>query len=91
MRSLVINPKGISMVDRRDDIGSKVLLSTMTGILMLLVTMFINAAWSTANEGKNKAFEIGERMTSMEGKFFSIQGDLSEIKDLLKRKIPGGA
>ena len=75
-------------LDRRDDVGQKVTMGVMSSIVVLLVSLFINAAWSTANEGKNKAFEIGERMTAMESKFFSIQSDLVEIKDLLKRRIP---
>jgi len=44
--------------------------------------------WVTANEGKNKAFEIGERVTAIEAKFSSISQDLTEIKDLLRRKVP---
>jgi hypothetical protein len=51
---------------------------------------FINSSWVTANEGKNKAYEVSERLTLMEGKFNSFQSDLAEIKDLLRRKIPGG-
>lgn len=76
------------MVERHDDIGSKVMISVVGGITMLLITLFVNTAWSTANEGKNKAFEVSERLTSMEARFSSFQNDLAEIKDLLKRRIP---
>ncbi len=76
------------MVERRDDVGGKVLTGVRGGLIMLLLTLFVNAAWATANEGKNKAYEIGERMTAMESKFSSFQSDLAEIKELLKRRIP---
>lgn len=78
----------MSGMERREDVGGKVAMSIMAGLLLFALTSFIGVAWTTANEGKNKAFEIGERMTSMESKFTYIQGDLSEIKDLLKRKVP---
>lgn len=76
------------MVDRREDIGNKIIVGVLIGVIMLFLGLFINAAWATASEGKNKAFEIGERMTAMEGRFNSFQSDLVEIKDLLKRQIP---
>lgn len=75
-------------MERRDDIGIKVITSIFVGIIMLLISLFVNAVWVTANEGKNKAFEIGERVTAIESKFGAIQTDLNEIKDLLRRRIP---
>lgn len=77
-------------MERREDVGGKVTLSIMGGLLIFALTSFIGVAWTTANEGKNKAFEIGERVIVIEAKFSAIQDDLSEIKELLKRKIPGG-
>lgn len=74
--------------DRRDDIGAKVVVGVLTSFVLLFAGMFINASWVTANEGKNKAYEIAERTTAMEANFKSFQSDLSEIKDLLKRRIP---
>lgn len=76
-------------VERRNDVGGKVAITILTGMVMLMFGLFVNATWTTASEGKNKAFEIGERMTAMEARFASFQGDLSEIKELLKRRIPG--
>lgn len=75
-------------IDRRSDVGSKVTISILSGVLLFLFSLFVNACWSIANEGKNKAFEIGERVTAIESKFTSIQGDLGEIKQLLRRRIP---
>jgi hypothetical protein len=77
-------------MDRREDVGSKVQASVLGGLLIFALTSFIGAAWTTANEGKNKAIEIGERVTAIETRFSAIQGDLGEIKELLKRRIPGG-
>ena len=78
-------------MERREDVGSKVIVGTLSSILLLLVTLFINSAWSLANEGKNKAFEVSERVTAIESKFLAIQLDLNEIKGLLRRGIPNGA
>lgn len=68
--------------------GTKMFVIVVSGVLLFCLTSFIGVAWYTANEGKNKAFEIGERMTAMEARFGSFQGDLQEIKDLLRRKVP---
>jgi len=76
------------MQERRNDLGMKIVISVFSGIIMLLISLFVNAVWVTANEGKNKAFEIGERVTAIEAKFSSISQDLTEIKDLLRRKVP---
>lgn len=75
-------------MERRDDVGNKVAVTVLAGLLVFCFTSFVTAAWWTANEGKNKAFEVSERMTSMEARFSSFQGDLQEIKDLLRRRIP---
>jgi len=74
--------------ERRDDVGGKILVGVLIAIIGFSLTSFIGAAWSTASEGKNKAWELSERVTTIEARFGSIQSDLSEIKDLLKRRIP---
>lgn len=74
--------------ERREDIGLKVVMGIFSGVVMLLLSIFINAVWITANEGRNKAFEIGERVTAIESRFGGIQDDIKEIKELLKRKVP---
>lgn len=74
--------------DRRDDLGGKIIVGILSSFVLLFAGMFINASWITANEGKNKAYEVAERTTAMESNFKSLQSDLSEIKDLLRRKIP---
>lgn len=60
----------------------------LVGVIMLFLGLFMQAAWSTASEGKTKAYEVGERMTAMEARFNSFQSDLSEIKNLLRRAVP---
>ena len=74
--------------DRRDDIGGKILTGVMGGIIMLLITTVVNAAWSTASQGLSKANEVSDRVTALEARFGAFQSDLTEIKELLKRKLP---
>lgn len=74
--------------ERRDDIGGKVLVAIMSGTIMLLITVFVNAAWTTANQGLIKAQETSERVTALEARFGGFQNDLKEIKDILTRKFP---
>lgn len=76
------------MVERRDDVGMKVIVSIFISIIMLFVGLFVNTAWMTANEGKNKAYEVAERVVAIEARFSSIQSDLTEIKNLLRRRVP---
>lgn len=76
------------MVERRDDVGGKVILGIMSSIIVIFITSFLNIAWSTASDGKKKAEEVEIRQTSLEAKFTSFQSDLTEIKDLLRRNIP---
>lgn len=75
--------------DRRNDVGGKVTITVLTGIVMLLLALFVNAAWSTASEGKSKAFEVSAQVTALTARFDSFQADLTEIKDLLRRGVPG--
>lgn len=77
-------------MERRDDIGGKIVISIMASIILLMFGSFLNVAWSTASDGKKKADAVEIKQISMEAKFDAFQGDLTEIKDLLKRKIPGG-
>lgn len=77
-------------IDRRTDVGGKITVTILVSLVMLFAGMFMNAAWVTANEGKNKANDVAERMTAMEARFNSFQSDLVEIKDLLRRSIPKG-
>lgn len=74
--------------ERRDDIGGKVLVAIMSGTIMLLITVFVNAAWTTANQGLTKSNEVSERVTALEARFGGFQSDLKDIKDILNRKFP---
>lgn len=75
-------------LERRDDIGGKIMSAVMAGTIMLLITVFVNAAWSTANQGLTKATETSERVTALEARFGGFQSDLKDIKDILNRKFP---
>lgn len=74
--------------ERRDDIGGKVLVAIMSGTIMLLITVFVNAAWTTANQGLTKSNEVSERVTSLETGFVGFKSDIKDIKDILTRKFP---
>ena len=76
--------------DRRNDLGNKIIVGVFIGVISLLLSLFINAAWTTANEGKNTANEVQKDVSYLKARLDNIQGDLIEIKDLLKRKIPTG-
>lgn len=78
----------MAMTERRDDIGGKVMSGVMGGTIMLLVTVFVNAAWSTANQGLTKAQETSERVTALEARFGGFQSDLKDIKEILTRHFP---
>ncbi len=74
--------------DRRNDIGVKLFIGIITGVVLLLLTLFINAAWETANEGSRKANDALNRVTILEQQYNYIKDDLGEIKSILRRTIP---
>ena len=76
--------------DRRNDIGNKVIISVLAGVILLLITFFVNSTWVTANEGKNTANEVKTDVVYLKARFDNFYEDFSEIKELLKRKIPNG-
>ena len=75
--------------DRREDIGSKVMIGLILGGFGTVVGLFFNATWLTANEGRTKADNAIVRVTSVEAKIDGMADDLKEIKALLRRGIPG--
>ena len=83
----------IASGDRRNDIGMKTLLGLMCSTIGIIISLFVHAAWSTANDGKTVAFEVREDLAGTKGyinsKLDTMQEDLREIKTLLGRKVPG--
>ncbi len=79
------------MVERREDIGGKVIVGVLIALVGFACISFIGASWSTANAGNIKADNLDRRMTILEVEFRSIGSDVKEIKDLLKRGLPKGA
>lgn len=74
--------------ERRNDVGSKVVIGMMSSVMLVFVAMFINAAWATAHEGSKSATDAQLRVAVLEAQFLSFKSDLNEIKDLLKRDVP---
>lgn len=74
--------------ERRDDVGGKTVLSVMAGVIMLFVGLFVNAAWTTAQQGFVIGNDAMKRVIVIEAKFDGISSDLNEIKNLLKRRMP---
>ena len=59
--------------------------SIISGVILILLGLFINTSWTCANEGKNKAYDVEKRITVIETRFDMISSDLKEIKDLLRK------
>ena len=87
--------------DRRNDIGSKIIIGVINGTVMLILGLFVHAAWTTANDGKNIGYEVKSDLSAVKvdlsGKFELLsealkvqKEDLNEIKFLLRREIPKG-
>jgi len=81
--------------DRRNDIGTKIILACYSSVVALLLALFINAAWGVAKEGSSKAELLSERTNSLEQRvsklevyYISFNEDFKEIKGLLKRYAP---
>jgi len=74
--------------DRRNDVGTKIILAVYSSVIAILLGLFINAAWHVASEGRSKAEALESRVSKLEVYYISVGEDLREIKDLLKRKIP---
>ena len=59
--------------------------------MTIILGLFVNAAWITANEGKNVGYEVKaelkEAKADMAAKYTAIKDDLIEIKQILKRGI----
>lgn len=78
--------------EKRNDIGYKVTTSLCGTAFAIILGLFINVTWITANEGKNIGYEVKADLkgvkADVQAKYDAIKEDLLEIKILLKRKIP---
>ena len=74
--------------DRRNDLGGKIIAGALVGIIGLFIALFVNSSWITANEGKNIGIVNTKEISTLQAQFISIQADLTEIKELLRRKVP---
>lgn len=78
--------------DRRNDIGYKTTITVFGSALAIILGLFVNAAWTTANEGKNIGYEVkadlGSTRADFLAKYEAIKDDLQEIKLILKRTTP---
>lgn len=83
------------MVDeRRNDIGTKVVLAIYSAGMAAVLGLFIHAAWAGASRGEEKAdramveiSDMKERVSKLEVYFINYSQDITEIKQLLKRGI----
>lgn len=76
------------MVDRRNDVGMKLIVGMMSSVILLFVGFFINSTSSIANEARTHIIQVDLRVKALEENYTNIKSDLVEIKDLLRRKIP---
>lgn len=73
--------------DRRNDLGTKLILAIYSSVVAILLGLFVNAAWGVASEGRAKAELLESRVSKLEVYYLSVGEDLKEIKGLLKRGI----
>ena len=77
------------MVDeRRQDIGYKVTITVLVGVVSVILSLFINSTFSMANDGRNLGIENSKNITHLQASLIAMHDDLTEIKELLKRKVP---
>ena len=76
--------------ERRNDIGFKATLTIFTSVIAILLGLFVNVVWNTANEGTALGYRNEAKVIRVEARLDAIQNDLQEIKTLLRRNIPRG-
>lgn len=81
--------------ERRNDIGTKIVLAIYSAGVTILVGLFVHAAWASAQKGEEKAdkamieiSDMKERVSKLEVYFIAYSQDIGEIKQLLKRGTP---
>jgi hypothetical protein len=85
--------------ERRNDLGNKIVSGILTGVVLFVVGLLVNHAYSEARVGteaalkaKEMAFEnkgeIKALRAEMVSSFNSIKSDLGELKSLLRRAAP---
>lgn len=78
--------------DRRNDVGTKIILAVYSSVVAVILGLFVNAAWAVASKGEIKAELALDKSADLEAKyqkldayFMAVQDDLKEIKQLLRR------
>lgn len=72
--------------DRRNDIGYKATLTVFTGVVAILLGLFIHSAWATANEGIVKASANEVKLAGIEQCLINMSENVKDIKQILKEK-----
>lgn len=79
--------------ERRNDIGLKQLFGIFGSVIVVLLGLFVHAAWSTAAEGSRKAdmaisktAENQVHIATIEECLRNMNDNVSEIKDILKTR-----
>lgn len=59
--------------------------SVLSGVVILLLTIFITASWNVANLGNQKAEALEQRVTVVEQDIKYIMMTTQEIKEIVKK------
>lgn len=73
--------------DRRNDVGAKVTISVLSSVLVLVLSLFVHAAWNVGEAARTIGLRNTERIVRVEACFEAVHADLREIKELLKRRV----
>ena len=66
--------------DRRKDIGIKVMIGIFLGLVGLLSTLFVNAAWVTANDGRRMGEENSKNIAVIIANYNNLSNSIIDIK-----------
>lgn len=75
------------MPERRDDIGSKILVGLVLGGFGTVIGFFVNIVWGEAHDARLDASQARKETAVLGSQYIAIASDLAEIKELLKRRI----
>jgi hypothetical protein len=66
--------------DRRKDVGMKIMVGIFIGLVGLLSTLFVNAAWVTANDGKRMGEENSKNIAVINANYENFSRSIIDIK-----------
>ena len=66
--------------ERRKDIGMKVMIGIFLGLVGLLSTLFVNAAWVTANDGRRMGEENSKNIAVIIANYNNLSNSIIDIK-----------